>query len=137
VAQLTPVREAYERNEPASALRLAMALADEANRYIDDAKPWVVARQEGADAQLQAVCTQGLNLFRVLALALAPVLPRVARDAAEFLDAPLAAWSDADAPLLSRRIRPYAPLFTRVDPKRIEAMTEASKDTMQAKARAE
>ncbi len=132
VAQLAPIREAYARNEAAAALRMTMALADEANKYIDERKPWVIAKQDGADAELQAVCTQGLNLFRVLALALAPVLPRVARDAAAFLDAPLAAWSDADTPLLAHRINAYAPLFTRIDPKQIEAMTEASKDTMQA-----
>ena len=64
-------------NQPAAVLRHAMALADEANRYIDETKPWVLAKQEGADAQLQAVCTQGLNLFRVLAAMLKPVLPRV------------------------------------------------------------
>ncbi|PSD25443.1 methionine--tRNA ligase, partial [Stenotrophomonas maltophilia] len=52
--------------DPAAAIRLTMTLADEANRYIDDVKPWVIAKQEGADAQLQAVCSQGLNLFRVL-----------------------------------------------------------------------
>jgi len=131
VAGLAPIREAYARNEAATALRLAMTLADEANRYIDERKPWVVAKQPDADAELQAVCTQGLNLFRVLALALAPVLARVARDVEAFLDAPLRAWNDADAPLLGRRINAYTPLFTRIDPKRIEAMTEASKDTMQ------
>src|SRR3546814_1047266 len=65
VVSLGPIRAAYERNEPATVLRLAMTLADEANRYIDEHKPWVLAKQEGADAQLQAVCTQGLNLFRV------------------------------------------------------------------------
>lgn len=131
VAQLAPIREAYARNEAATALRLAMALADEANRYIDERKPWVIAKQAGGDAELQAVCTQGLNLFRVLALALAPVLPRVARDVAAFIDAPLASWGDADAPLLGHRIGTYQPLFTRIDPKRIDAMTEASKDTLQ------
>src|SRR3546814_2196634 len=89
VAALGPIREAYERNEPATVLRLAMTLADEANRYIDERKPWVIAKQDGADAELQAVCTQGLNLFRVLASALAPVLPAMARDIEQFLDAPL------------------------------------------------
>ena len=102
VAGLAPVREAYERNDPASVLRLTMALADEANRYIDDHKPWVLAKQDGADAELQAVCTQGLNLFRVLACALAPVLPRLARQVEDFFDAPLGSWHDVDAPLLSQ-----------------------------------
>ena len=132
VAALAPIRAAYERNDPASVLRQAMQLADEANRYIDDRKPWVIAKQAGADAELQAVCTQGLNLFRVLALALAPVLPAMARQVEAFLAAPLARWQDADAPLLGHAIAPYEPLFTRIDPKQIEAMTEASKDTMTA-----
>ena len=132
VSTLDGVREAYERNDPASAIRQLMALADEANKYIDEHKPWVLAKQEGADAQLQAVCTQGLNLFRVLAAGLAPVLPRTSAQAAAFLDAPVHAWSDLDAPLVAHAINPYAPLFTRIDPKHIDAMTDASKDTLAA-----
>ncbi|MEO5565581.1 MAG: methionine--tRNA ligase [Luteimonas sp.] len=130
VAALVPIREAYERNEAASVLRQVMALADEANRYVDERKPWVIAKQAGADAELQAVCTQGLNLFRVLALALAPVLPALSRQVGGFFDAPLDLWSDADAHLLAHAIREYQPLFTRIDPKQIEAMTEASKETL-------
>ena len=135
VAALAPIREAYERNDPASAIRQTMALADEANRYIDDKKPWVIAKEldngrSGADAELQAVCTQGLNLFRILSAALKPVLPRTAAQAEEFLAAPVYAWRDLDAPLLAHSIKPYSPLFTRIDPKLIDAMTEASKDTL-------
>ncbi|WP_242106891.1 methionine--tRNA ligase [Luteimonas aquatica] len=130
VQALGPVREAYERNDPASALRATMALADEANRYIDERKPWVLAKQAGADDELQQVCTQGLNLFRVLSAALAPVLPAMARQIAEFLDAPLDRWDALDAPLLDRAIRPYTPLFTRIDPKQTQAMTDASQDTL-------
>ncbi len=66
VAALTPIRDAYERNDTASAIRQTMQLADEANKYIDETKPWIIAKQHHADAQLHAVCTQGLNLFRVL-----------------------------------------------------------------------
>jgi methionyl-tRNA synthetase len=131
VAQLQPIREAYARNEAATALRLTMALADDANRYIDEMKPWVLAKQDGADAELQSVCTQGLNLFRVLAAALKPVLPRVAAQAEAFMRAPVTTWDDVATPLLARDIAPYTPLFTRIDPKQIEAMTEASKDTLQ------
>ncbi|MGX5731786.1 methionine--tRNA ligase [Pseudoxanthomonas beigongshangi] len=130
VAALAPVREAYERNDPAAAIRATMALADEANRYIDDRKPWVIAKQEGADAELQAVCSQGLNLFRVLAAALKPVLPRTATQAETFLASPITAWADLDAPLCGMAIQPYAALFTRIDPKLIDAMTEASKETL-------
>jgi methionyl-tRNA synthetase len=146
VTALAPIREAYERNDPASAIRQTMALADEANRYIDDKKPWVIAkltmtfnpesrdinvpRAGSPEFELQAVCTQGLNLFRVLAAALKPVLPRTAAQAEEFLAAPVYAWRDLDAPLLAHSIKTYSPLFTRIDTKLIDAMTEASKDTL-------
>jgi len=136
VSALAGVREAYERNDAAAAIRQTMALADEANKYIDDHKPWVIARQEGADAQLQSVCTQGLNLFRVLAAALAPILPRTSAQAAAFLAAPVKGWGELDAPLLARGINAYAPLFTRIDPKQIEAMVDASKETLAAPAAA-
>ncbi len=132
VAALAPIREAYERNDAASAIRQTMALADEANRYIDDRKPWVIAKQDGADAELQSVCTQGLNLFRVLVAALKPILPQTSAQAEDFLAAPMHAWQDLDAPLLAHAVKPYLPLFTRLDPKKIDAMTEASKDTMGA-----
>ncbi len=132
VAALAPIREAYERNDPAAAIRLTMALADEANKYIDDTKPWVIAKQEGADAELQAVCTQGLNLFRVLVAALKPVLPATAQQAEGFLNAPMRSWHDIAAPLTAHTIAPYVALFTRIDPKMIDAMTEASKDTLSA-----
>ena len=132
VAQLLPIAAAYERNEAATALRLTMALADEANQYIDANKPWVLAKQDGADAQLQAVCTQGLNLFRVLAVALAPVMPRVAWHVEAFLAAPVSEWNALSKPLLVHRIQRYAPLFTRIDPKQIESMIDASKDTLTA-----
>ncbi|KQY52072.1 methionine--tRNA ligase [Lysobacter sp. Root494] len=134
VAQLQPIADAYARNEAATALRLTMLLADEANKYIDEHKPWVLAKQEGSDAQLQAVCTQGLNLFRVLAAALKPVLPRVAEQAEAFLTAPVSRWSDLETPLLAQGIAAYTPLFTRIDPKQIETMIEASKETLQATA---
>ena len=130
VAALAPVREAYERNDPAAAIRLTMALADEANKYIDDTKPWVIAKQEGADAELQAVCTQGLNLFRVLVAALKPVLPATARQAEGFLNAPMHGWDDIATPLTAHTIATYVALFTRIDPKMIDAMTDASKDTL-------
>ena len=131
VSQLAPIAEAYGRNEAATALRLAMTLADEANKYIDEHKPWVLAKQEGEEAQLHAVCTQGLNLFRVLVAALKPVLPNVAAQSEAFLQAPAASWNDLAAPLLAHRIAAYTPLFTRIDPKQIETMIEASKENLQ------
>ena len=118
VAALAPIRDAYERNEPATALRLTMALADEANRYIDERKPWVLAKQEGADAELQAVCTQGLNLFRVLAGALqAGAAARLASQAEDFLAAPVTTWQRprcaAARPRASSPTRHCSPASTR------------------------
>ena len=130
VEQLQPIAAAYQRNEAATALRLTMALADEANRYIDEHKPWVLAKQEGSEAQLHAVCTQALNLFRVLNTALKPVLPRTSGQAEAFMQAPVARWGELEAPLVAHRIGEYAPLFTRIDPNQLDAMTEASKDSL-------
>ncbi len=135
VAALASVRAAYERNDPAAAIRQTMALADDANRYIDERKPWVIAKMsvesgDRADAELQAVCTQGLNLFRVLAAALRPILPRTTGQAEAFLAAPLDGWDALATPLLAHTIQTYVPLFTRIDPKLIDAMTDASKDTL-------
>ncbi len=126
------VSDSYAAGEYSQAIRQTMALADEANRYIDERKPWVIAKQEGADAELQAVCTQGLNLFRVIAACLAPVLPRLAGDASRFLAAPVAAWPAIGQPLLDHAIATYEPLLTRIDPKRIEAMIEASTENLEA-----
>lgn len=130
VAALPAIADAYERNEAATALRLTMALADEANKYIDEHKPWVIAKQDGADAQLQSVCTQGLNLFRVLATALKPVLPATCAQIETFLNAPVTGWDSVKAPLLAHTIAPYAAVFTRIDPKHVETMVNASKDTL-------
>ncbi len=131
VAATKEVAEAFAACEFSQATRLTMQLADEANRYIDDKKPWVIAKHEGADAELQEVCTQGLNLFRVLALCLQSILPDTCARAAKFLNAPSARWSDIDQPLLGHTINTYEPLMTRIDPKAIEAMVEASKDSLQ------
>jgi len=124
------IAASYARDEFGQAMRQVMALADEANRYIDEHKPWVIAKQPDSDARLQAVCTQGLNLFRVLAAALKPVLPRTAERAEHFLDAPVPRWDAIAAPLLGHRINAFEPLLTRIDPKQIEAMVEASKESL-------
>jgi methionyl-tRNA synthetase len=132
VAGMREAEASYARDDFGQAMRQVMALADEANRYIDEHKPWVIAKQEGADAQLQAVCSQGLNLFRVLATALKPVLPATAARAEQFLRAPVERWDDAAEPLLDHLISPFEPLMTRIDPKQIEAMTDASKESLPA-----
>jgi methionyl-tRNA synthetase len=122
----------YEAREYSRAIREIMLLADTANQYIDERKPWVLAKQDGAAQSLQDVCTMGLNLFRVLVTCLAPVLPDMTRRAHEFLQIDTLAWRAIDEPLLDRSIAAYQPLMTRVEPDKVKAMTEAAKETLQA-----
>jgi methionyl-tRNA synthetase len=120
----------YEAREFARALREIMGLADAANQYIDERKPWVLAKED-KPAEVQAVCTQGLNLFRVLITYLAPVLPAMAAKSNQFLATADSTWDDRCTPLLNSRINKFKPLMTRVDPKKVAQMVEASKETTQ------
>ena len=86
------IAQAYEQREFGRAMREIMALADRANQYIDEKKPWALAKQTGAVTEVQAVCSMGLNLFRLLALYLKPVLPGVAAEVAQFLQIPPLCW---------------------------------------------
>jgi len=134
VAQRELIADDYEQRNYQSAIRRIMALADEGNRYIDEHKPWALNKQEGQQARVQAVCTQGINLFRVLMTYLAPVVPFTATTAAGFLGVPLDRWADLDEPMLDVSINAFLPLLTRVDPHSIEAMIEHSKENLQATA---
>ena len=109
-----------------------MALADEGNRYIDEHKPWQLSKQEGQEDKVQAICTQGINLFRVLMTYLAPVVPFTAETATKFLGQALDQWSDLDRPMLDVTINRFLPLMTRVDPAKIEAVIADSKENLQA-----
>jgi methionyl-tRNA synthetase len=122
----------FEARNYQSAVRRIMALADQANRYIDEHKPWLMMKEKGREAEVQAVCTQGINLFRVLITLLAPAIPFTAERAAEFLARPVQLWSDLDRPLLGERLAPFRPLLHRIDPARVEAMVEASKASLEA-----
>ena len=128
------IAEAYERREYSRAVREIMALADRANQYIDERAPWVVAKQPGREAELQGICTQGLNLFRLLIGWLKPILPGTAADSEAFLQVPPLTWADLRAPLLDHGIAPFTPLMTRVEPAQLAAMLEASKEDLSAKA---
>ncbi len=110
------------------AMREIMALADRANQYIDDRKPWVLAKQQEQEQQLQEVCTLGLNLFRTLIIYLKPVLPELAAKSEQFLNSGPLRWQDAQTPLLGKGINKFKPLMTRVEQKAIDAMVEDSKE---------
>ncbi len=122
------IAQAYENREFSRAMREIMALADRANQYIDERKPWVLAKEDGKEEDIQAICTMGLNLFRCLALYLQPVLPRLAERAAEFLAVEPFKWNDLESPLLNSKITKFKPLMTRIEPDKVNAMIDASKE---------
>ncbi len=119
----------YEGREYGKAMREVMELADLANQYIDEHKPWVLAKEPGREAEVQAVCTMGLNLFRAIATYLRPVLPRTAARAEAFLGAGELDWDAPREPLLGRRINAFEPLLRRVEPAAVEAMVAASAES--------
>jgi len=121
------IAEAYERREFSRAVREIMALADRANRYIDERAPWVVAKAADRGQELQDICSVGLNLFRLLIGYLRPILPGTAQAAEDFLRIPPLTWDVLPEPLVDHEIGAFKPLMTRVDPKRIQAMLAASK----------
>ncbi|MES9946545.1 MAG: methionine--tRNA ligase [Candidatus Thiodiazotropha sp.] len=124
----------YEKREFSRAVREIMALADRANQYIDEQKPWVVAKEEDKEAELQAICSDGLNLFRLLIGYLRPILPGTAEMAEAFLQIEPLSWDQLTTPLTGHTISKFKPLMTRVDPKHIEAMLEHSKEDLAAQA---
>jgi methionyl-tRNA synthetase len=132
IAEREAIAADFEGRNYQAAVRRIMALADEANRYIDEEKPWQQIKQEGMEDHVQAVCTQGINLFRVLITYLAPVLPFTARKAEEFLGQDVHRWDTLDQPLLGRKINTFQPLLTRIDPIKIAAMVEDSRESLQA-----
>lgn len=117
----------YESREYARAMREIMRLADRANQYVDERKPWALVKDPAKAAVVQAICTDGINLFRVLMLYLKPVLPAMAARAESFLGTTALQWRDVGVPLLGRSIAAYEPLITRIDPVAVARMIEASK----------
>lgn len=120
------IAELYEAREFNRAMREIIALADRANQYIDEKKPWVMAKEAGQEAEVQAVCSVGVNLFRALITYLKPVTPSMAARAEGFLQVSVD-WHQLEAPLLNHTLNDFKPLLQRVDPEQVEAMVEASK----------
>jgi methionyl-tRNA synthetase len=125
------IAELYENREFGKAMREIMALADKANQYIDEKKPWLIAKEEGKDLELQQVCSVGLNLFHILVAYLKPVIPTLAANAEQFLNLPTQAWPSEAKPLIAHKINAFIPLMTRVDPEKIAAIVEASKENLE------
>jgi methionyl-tRNA synthetase len=124
------IAEHFEQRRYGQAVRQVMALADRANQYIDREKPWLMVKEPGREAEVRGVCTQGLNAFRSLVTWLKPVLPGLAAAAEEFLRCPPLSWEDAGKPLLDHTIGPFKPLMQRIDPAAVQALLEASRDSL-------
>jgi len=121
------IAERFEKREFSRAVREIMALADRANQYIDEKKPWVIAKEEGKEQELQAVCSMGINLFRLLIGYLRPILPATAEKSEAFLQVEPLTWDVLTTPLTNHTIAKFKPLMTRVEATQIEAILEASK----------
>ena len=119
----------FERREYSKAIRRIMALADEANRYIDEKKPWVMVKDDAQVNDVQLVCTQGLNMFRSLMIYLTPVIPSLAEKSRALFNETAWPWSAASTPLLATEIRKFKPLLTRVEQAQVDKMIEQSKES--------
>ncbi|QLD33326.1 methionine--tRNA ligase [Mannheimia varigena] len=125
-AQAETIANFYESREFNKAIRAIMELTDKANKYIDDKAPWVIAKEEGKDAELQAVCSMGIELFRILMSYLKPVLPQLAARSEAFLQTTLT-WDNIATPLLGHTVAPFKSLFSRLEKKQIDAVIDETK----------
>ena len=123
----TEVADHFNSREYGKAIRLIMAKADKANQYINDKEPWVLAKTDKRSVELQAICSTGINAFRLLLCYLKPVLPGLAEKAETFLNIKPLIWKDIDSLLTNHRINKFQALITRVETSKIAAMIDASK----------
>ena len=130
-AQSEAIAECYESREYAKALRDIMALADIVNEYVDANKPWELAKQEGQDERLHEVCSELINAFTMLTAYLAPVLPKVAENAAKFLNLEAITWANTRETLGEHAINKYEHLMQRVEQKQVDDLIEANKQSIQ------
>jgi len=123
------IADHFESREYSKAMREVMALADKANRYIEQRKPWAMVKDKSQLPDVQAVCTQGLNMFRTLMVYLTPVIPAVAEQVQELFNEGPWDWHAASEPLLDQTISKYKPLLTRIENRQVKRMVEQSKET--------
>ena len=127
VSSSEKIADLYEGREYAKALRTVMELADKVNGFVDENKPWEIAKDPEREAELQRVCSITLEAFRMLSLYLKPVIPHVAAGVEEFLSLPSLSWADINTPLSSKTpIKSYKHLMTRVEAPQIEALLAAN-----------
>jgi methionyl-tRNA synthetase len=132
IAARAAIAKSYEARDYSRTLREIMRLADQANEYVNDKAPWVLAKREGQEAALQEACSVSINLFRLLTLYLKPILPMLAAKVEAFLNIAPLQWADAGHILLDHGISPYQHLAKRIEPARIEAMLERNRARQEA-----
>ncbi|QDE39084.1 methionine--tRNA ligase [Luteibacter pinisoli] len=130
LAQYEGIEALYENDEYAEVTRRFVAMSDAVNGYIAAKAPWVIAKDETRREELQQVCTFALNAFRLLSGLLKPIIPVTVAAAEQFLGAPIATFADARRELFGHTVNAFSPLFGRLDPKKIEAMVDASKESL-------
>ena len=126
------IADHFENRKYSQAVREIMALADKANQYIADEEPWTKNKQEGKETEVHAICTQGVNMFRILCIYLKPMLPEVVAQAEAFLNCGELSWNDLDKPLLNHSINKFKPLMQRVEQEAIDKIINASKEDIKA-----
>lgn len=129
--QAENIANRYESREYSQAMREIMALADKANQYIDENKPWILVKDDNELDNVQNICTVGINCFRALTILLKPVLPSLTKQAETFLNVDDLNWQDIQTPLLNHTINKFTPLITRIESEAIEKMVEQSKENLQ------
>jgi methionyl-tRNA synthetase len=130
LASRQDIIDAFVQRDYARAIRQIMDCADRVNQYIDEKKPWVLVKDEARLSEVQAICTMGLNLFRILITYLKPVLPMMSQAAEQFLNCPPLVWDSIDKPLLNHRINTFTPLMVRVEREKIDALLLQTKESL-------
>ncbi|MFT4694271.1 MAG: methionyl-tRNA synthetase [Francisella sp.] len=118
------ITQAFEQREFATAIRLIMGLADKANQFIDFHKPWSLAKEEDQEAKVHQVCSQGINMFKVLVSYLKPIIPSLTEKAQEFLNIEMNNWNDAPVFLKEHKINKFKPLATRIEKEKVDKILE-------------
>jgi methionyl-tRNA synthetase len=126
LAERDNIANLFEAGDYSKAMREIMAMADKANQYIAEKKPWAMIKLADQKAEVQNVCSDGINLFRILVTYLKPVLPQLAEQTEAFLNVQALSWQSLEAPLLDHQINDFQPMLNRIDPKAVKAMVEAS-----------
>ena len=122
------IATAYEQCDYSQAMRRIMALADQANPYVEQNRPWELRKDPAKLSQLQDVCTVALNLFRQIVIYLAPVLPRLAQQCEQLLGDPITDWMQSQTPLIGRPVNPFQHMIHRIDKPQVQAMIDESRD---------